>query len=146
MQPFRPDPLLPVQAMQTYEILQPVRSHFRVAPCSDVNCKAQANGWVTRIDESTPLGQRQAYYIRKQSGRAFKETREANLVVFSFEPGQLCFASHKVPLDRPAFFVVRGGDFRGNPSGFGREHTRPEFWVEDMSSHLDRLKTDYQKG
>ena len=44
-------------------------------------------------------------------------------MVFTFEAGQQCFTQHHVP-DRPQFFVVRDGDWRGNPTGQNRLHTK----------------------
>lgn len=161
--PFRLQPGLPAAEMKTYAIEAPP-CNFRRATCDEVECSAMANGWVTRVDESTELGQGQAHYIRHDSGRQFTETREradvpdlpeyvgvlgAELTVFTFPAGQPCFrqASHRVPLERPELFVVREGDWRGNPRGIPvYRHTRPEFWVEDLHEHTDKLITLHERG
>ena len=134
---FRVDPALPVHAYKTYEITSPIGTHFRTATCDEAGCLAQRNGWEPRVDKTTDLGQRQAHYIRKQSGRKFTERREA-VTVFSFEAGQRCFAQHKVPLDRPELYVVRGGDWRGNPTGEARR-LGTDAWVNDFGEHQDRI-------
>jgi hypothetical protein len=136
----RVTPALGVHQTQSFEILAPTETHQRKATCTEVDCGAQANGWVSKIDESSPLGQRQAHYIRKESGRRFTETRDpTGLTLFTFPAGQTCFGGHTVALDRPEFYIVRDGDWRGNPTGRRREHDRPEHWVEDFAQHQQSL-------
>jgi hypothetical protein len=136
----RLEPAGPVHAYQTYQIVSPISTHFRDGTCDEAGCLAQRNGWRTTVDESTDLGARQAHYIRKQSGRRFTESRtETGLTAFTFEAGQRCFATHKVPLERPELYVVRGGDWRGNPRGEVRRHSGPDSWVNDFAEHQDRI-------
>jgi hypothetical protein len=69
--------------------------------------------------------------------------------VFTFEAGQTCFASgqHKLPLDRPEHYLVKGGDWRGNPTKTPtRKHSKPEFWVEDMQDSFDKLRQAQERG
>ena len=152
---FRPDPVGPAAAYKTYEIRSPRSTHWRPATCEQVDCAAYLHGWSTTVDTGTELGQGQAYYIRKQSGRSFQEepavfdfTDSPGLVAFVFPPGQRCFRSdtHRIRLTRPEIFVVRGGDWRGNPAGTSRQHQRPEHWVEDFAQHQDRISTRLQRG
>lgn len=73
-----------------------------------MECPHYNFGWVTVVDPSTPLGERQAHYIRKQSGRSFKEKRDSvagALIRFIFEPGQKCFQTHQRPVDRDPRFL-----------------------------------------
>lgn len=136
----RIDSQLPVGAMKTYSIVTPMSTHFRDGTCEEADCDGYKFGWLTVIDELTELGQGQAHYIRKESGRRFTETRnELGLTVFTFEAGQKCFREHKVRIERPEIFRVRDGDYRGNPTGQLRVHTRPDFWVEDFAEHQQRL-------
>ena len=135
----RLQPQMPPQFYKSYEISSPVATHFRRGTCDEAGCLAHRNGWVTRVDTTTDLGARQAHYIRKQSGRRFVESRTEALTEFTFEAGQECFAEHKVPLDRPELYVVRGGDWRGNPRGEVRRHSRPDSWVNDFGEHQDRI-------
>ncbi|HZN70563.1 MAG TPA: hypothetical protein VFC00_02600 [Micromonosporaceae bacterium] len=147
MQPFRITPKLPVQAMKTYQIHAPASTHFRAATCAEVECGAYTSGWRTTVDESTELGQGQAYYIRKQSGRLFTEHRnEANLTVFTFEAGQRCFQAdaHRTRVERPEIYVVRNGDWRGY--GEARRYSRAEDWVDDFANNQDQLARRLESG
>lgn len=141
-------PGLPVGAVKTYQILSPVSTHTRKATCDEVLCRALRLGWKSFIDERTDQGAAQAYYIRHQSGRSFREERnEHGVTVFAFPPGQRCFDSdrHRVPLDRPEIYRVRGGDWRAD-TGLIRQHTRPELWVEDFAEHQDQIATRINRG
>ena len=42
--------------------------------------------------------------------------------------------------------VVRGGDWRGNPTGERRVHTRPEDWAEHLHEHTAELADRIEKG
>lgn len=147
--------------MQTYQIDAPLSSHFRTASCEEVNCPNHERGWVTVIDESTPLGKRQAAYIREtcrptsavlapgtQVRARFVEGRSpAGWTEFRFGAGQECFKPHQVRLSREEIYSVRGGDWRGNPRGTRpRVHDKAEHWVEDMDEHLDKFRTLKERG
>lgn len=137
------------QNYQTYGIARPIDTHFRPATCAEINCPNHTYGWKTLIDEATDLGQRQAYYIRKQSGRGFTEYREGAITVFVFDAGQRCFNSddHKVALEREPIYLVKGGDSRGNPRGIApRIHTRGDDWVDDFANHQLKLVDQLNKG
>ncbi|MEU6781497.1 hypothetical protein ABZ912_20015 [Nonomuraea angiospora] len=141
-------PGLPAGAYKTYQIVQPLATHFRPATCEEVACGAHAHGWRTLVDETAELGQRQAHYIRRQSGRRFVEQRTPEgLTAFTFEPGQRCFGRHQQPLERDPLYFVRGGDWRGNPLG-GRpyQHRRGDDWVEDFAEHQDRISRQIERG
>lgn len=145
---FRPEPALPVGAMQTYVIDRPLETHWRPASCAEVDCAPHRNGWRTVVDERTDLGQAQAYYIRRQSGRGYREERnEAGATVFTFSPGQTCFKAdqHRLPLGRPEIYLVRGGDWRGS-TGLIRRHTRAADWVDDFAEHQNRIATAHNRG
>lgn len=140
--------LAPTQT-KTYEISAPVQTHYRPATCEEAGCLAHRHGWRTAVDVGSTLGAQQAAYIRARSGRRFREEPgDGTIVYFAFEAGQACFASasHRVPLERPALFVVRDGDFRGNPSGRTRTHTRPADWVEDFAGHQQGLADAHNQG
>jgi len=148
-EPNRIDPQMPVSAYKTYQILQPRATHFLPASCEKVQCQPYLHGWRTTVDEGSTLGQQQAAYIRSSSGRRFEETRlAAGLTEFVFEAGQRCFAAdqHIAPVGRPEVYVVRDGDWRGNPTGQSRRHVRPADWVEDFADHQDRLATRAAQG
>ncbi len=170
---MRIDPQLPVQMVKSYDIHAPLATHWRKATCAEVSCKALAEGWITMIAED-PLvmpekpsldpavtkatfrrlerdpdhrDEARAYYIRHLSGREFSERRdETGITVFDFTPGQDCFDQHKIRIDRPEIFIVRGGDWRGNPTRESRTHDRPDYWVEDFALHQDEIATRIDRG
>ena len=143
-------PLMPSQSYKTYEVAAPLRTHWRQATCEEAGCEAWRVGWLTVIDERTPgattLAERQAYYIRHQSGRAFIESLDpSGHTVFDFAPGQTCFDRHNVKTDRPLVYLVKPGDHRGGV-GPTRTHQRPDDWLEDFTEHQDIIATEIGKG
>ncbi|MGW6502971.1 hypothetical protein [Nonomuraea angiospora] len=141
-------PAMPAAAYKTYQIVAPLPTHWRPATCEEAQCGAYERGWRTAVDETTELGQRQAYYIRRLSGRRFAVDRSPEgLTVFTFEAGQSCFARHQVPLERDPFYFVKHGDFRGNPLGIQPyQHRRGEDWVDDFAEHQDRIARQIERG
>jgi hypothetical protein len=159
----RIQPVGPAEAYKTYQVASPLSTHFRPAACAEVDCEQCREGWRTVIDERTDLGMRQAAYIRSEcrsvslelagghhavnGPRRYIEAREGPMTVFTFPPGQECFATHQVPLERPELYVVREGDWRGNPRGAApRQHARAADWLEDFAEHQDQLATAHQRG
>lgn len=142
---------VPVQGMQTYSLIRPAGDPqwWRPAGCDEIECAPHRYGWVTIVDEVTPLGAQQARYIRHECGRAFSEhRRDDGLTAFTFAAGQECFASsgHRRPVVREPLYVVRGGDHRGNPLNRRRIHDRPEHWVEDFAENQDKIQTARERG
>lgn len=135
----------PVQAYRTFQILAPASTHRRKATCKEVDCPQFLNGWRVRVESlDGPM-----LHTARTSGRRFTELHVAegeNWLVF--EAGQPCFraAQHSVPLDKQELFIARDGDWRGNPSGNVRKHSRPEFWIEEMSQNLDAVRTAQERG
>jgi hypothetical protein len=148
--PNRPwNPALDAAQYKTYRIAAPLSTHWRRATCEEVACPQGELGWKMRIDLSTELGQKQAHYIKHQSGRNFTWEKEgdAGMVVLTFPSGQDCFQEHKVRLDREERYIVRGGDHRGNPTGAApRVHTKPEHWVEDFQENQAAIAEVQRKG
>lgn len=146
--PFRIQPQGPVTAYKTYELRAPLASHWRPATCEEVDCDAYRNGWTTKLDVNTELGRQQAEYIRMHSGRAYADITPLNspLIVLLFRPGQRCFRQHQVPLEREPLYVVRGGDWRGNPTGQVRRHANGDDWVEDFGEHQQRIADQIERG
>lgn len=141
---FRLDPALPVDAYTTYQAVRPRATHSRRATCREVDCQAYAKGWTTAVDVSTPLGRRQADYIRMQSGRHFAAEPDGDRVLFRFPPGQRCFAEHRVDVDRPTIFLRRGGDWRATTIAPVRMTERD--WVDDFANHQNKLAETIEKG
>lgn len=139
----RIQPLHDVAAYQTYSIQTPPDTLIKAA-CEEVGCEQWRLGWESTIDEATELGQRQAAYIRHRSGRTFRELKApTGLTVFRFEPHQRCFREHQT---RPELYAVRDGDWRGNPTGRVRQHTRAADWVEDFGEHQQQIADQHEKG
>lgn len=144
---FRIQPNLPVESVQTYSIAAPVQTHYRPGSCAEADCPNMQAGWRTVIDETSDLGQRQAHYIRKEAGRRYAETRdEAGLTTFEFPAGQSCFTQHQISLERPALFLMRGGDWRGNPRGERQKFDRPDQWVDTFATHQQALADRLERG
>src|ERR1700745_555910 len=135
---FRPDPIGRPGAYQTYEAAARTRS----ATCREVECKSRERGWKTRGDVGTPLGRRQANYIRLKAGRRFTVTEQGNKVIFTFGPGQECFARHTLPVG--ALYTKRGGNVWATPSG-ARE-MREADWIDDQQNEMDRIRTLRERG
>lgn len=140
------DPLLPVTAVKSYELRSPLATHWRDATCAEVECPNWQRGWRTVLDVSMPDRAEAATWIRMHSGRHFTVEESGDLVTFTFPPGQQCFTKHREPVGRPEFYVVRGGDFRGNPRGEFRQHANAANWQEDFAEHQNKLATRLKEG
>lgn len=131
-------------AYKTYQIVQPLSTHFRVATCAEVECANHQHGWRTTVDVSTELGRQQAEYIRHASGRAFTETADRlPLVTFIFTPGQQCFGTHHEPLERDPIHIIKDGDWRDSDNA---RQVRADDWLDDFRTHQDRLNTRVERG
>jgi len=142
----RPDPLMPAGAYKTYAVVQPLRTHWRPATCAEVDCPHYLNGWRTRVENLTP----DLLHAAKTSGRRYTVQQiaegESYLV---FQPGQPCFATarHRTQVGRPPLYVVRDGDWRGNPRGTkDRVHLTPDNWLEDFAGHQQKIADEIEKG
>lgn len=139
------EPAGPVQAYKTYAIRAPLETHWRPASCAEVDCPHYLHGWRVRV-EGLPD---ELLHAAKTSGRRYSELDVAEGESWLiFEAGQACFqaSQHQAPVGRPELYLVRGGDWRGNPTGEVRQHARPEFWLEDFGEHQQRLAEQIEKG
>lgn len=135
----------PPQAFKTYALKAPISTHWRKASCAEIGCSAHLKGWTTIVAVESP----QAQYIRAKSGRHFTEARRAGgMTEFRFPAGQACFAAgdHKVPLERTPLYVVRDGDYRGNPTGRSMRHRTAEAWRDDFGEHQERIADERRRG
>lgn len=153
---------LPAHATKTYEVRTAKETHTRPASCAEVGCQNRACGWITVADERTDAGQQVAATVRRFGRpvgavlspavaarvRRYLEARAPDgSTHFTFPAGQECFTAHTVRLDRPALFVVRDGDIRGNPRGTpARIHARGADWVEDSALHQQAIQLAHQRG
>lgn len=153
---------LPPHAVRTYEVDRPRQTHSRPATCAEKGCTARANGWVTVADERTPAGKRIAFQVRRLARpvgavlapavaarvRRYVETHDPDGTTrFAFPAGQECFEPHRIELERPALYIVRDGDFRGNPRRTDPIRFRDgSEWVESSMEHQAGLAAEHQKG
>lgn len=138
-------PLGQVQDYRTFQIIAPVHTHRRKATCAEIDCPEYLNGWRVRVEGLPP----ETLHTAKTAGRKFTELHVAEGETWLvFEAGQSCFraSTHTAPLDRQEIFLARDGDFRGNPTGNVRKHTRPEFWLEEMNENQGRLSDLHKQG
>lgn len=142
-------PLAGPQAYKTYSVVLPLATHWRDATCEEYGCEGWKYGFVTTLNLADAQGAILADLIRKgKTGRSFHEQRlTMELTKFIFPPGTPCFTGgHKVRIPRPEKFIVRDGDFRGNPTGNRRIHANGEDWAEDCAIHLDKVNTQRNRG
>ena len=136
--------------MQTHQILAPTHTHFRRASCEEVACRPFLFGFAVLADETTDLGQRQASYIRGDRTRTKPaESREGSITTFTYPPGTPCMqrGEHRTRNDRPELFVVRDGDWRGNPRGTTPYvHANADDWVDDLYHHTSKIIAIKQRG
>jgi hypothetical protein len=140
----RPQPAGPPNAYRTYEILRPRDTHFRKATCSEVSCPNRERGWKSMIDVSTPLGVKQANYIRLHSGRSFTVEQFGQLATFTFAPDQDCFSEHRVPLEREPDFVIVGGDWRQHTGAAQR--VKAQDWIDDLGENQLAVNRRLERG
>lgn len=146
MQINRPIPLLPASARKTFSILMPVKSHWRKATCAEVDCPRYLRGWKARLEV---MSEQQIHRIKRGGWRYQVLCVAPGETWWLFDAGQRCFqaADHRIQLGKPELFVVRDGDWRGNPRLTPViKHKRPEFWVEQFSEHQDKLARARESG
>ncbi|WP_181787209.1 hypothetical protein [Streptomyces phytophilus] len=143
---FRPPPLMGAGAYKTYEMRSPLSTHFRRGTCAEAQCPQYLNGWRVRVEALTP----DLLHAARTSGRKWVEQHVAEGETYLlFEAGQPCFRAdqHRIRVERPPLYVVRDGDYRGNPRGTrGRQHLNPAHWVEDFAEHQQTLADEIEKG
>lgn len=145
--PFRVAPALGPELMKTYAIVRRDGIHHRPATCAEVECPQWANGWVTRVTRGSDL---EKFLVGQTHGRRFTETTglgEAERE-FMFKPGQPCFRAsrHRIAIEREPFFVVRDGDWRGNPHGTPAVNRKPADWVDDFANHQQHIADVRDRG
>lgn len=136
---------------KSYAVSAPVSTHWRPGTCEEYECDDYLHGFVFTCDLSTELGQSQYYYLTHDKERRYSIQRPSeNIVKFIYGPGNRCFSRtgepHYVPVGRPPFYLVHGGDWRGNPRGDQMVHRRVEDWIDDFANHQDKIATRTQRG
>lgn len=136
-------PVGPAGAYKTYMVGTP-KVYQRQVTCEEFGCLNFRNGFKVPV----PAGPSHQAYLIKTSGKPYTvEEGEDGTKFAVFPPGTKCFAeiTHKVA-SGPELYVVRGGDWRGNPTGYKRVHKRPDDWVEDFQEHTDKITTEARRG
>lgn len=139
-------PRMAPTAYRSFDVYAPRETHYRKASCREVECQHHLAGWSSTFDVNTPEGRKWANAIAR-SGRKYTVTEVDGTTTFRFPAGQSCFqAPHMVPTGRPEIFVVRDGDWRGNPTGRADKGVRPLEFVERMAENLDNLNDAIRRG
>ncbi len=143
---FRIQPAMPPEAYKTFAMLSPIETHMRQATCEEVGCDHYTKGWRVHVEALAP----ELLHAAKTSGRRYREERVSEGHTYLvFEAGQACFkaGTHRAPIGRPPLFLVRDGDWRGNPRGTqSRRYDRPDQWVDDFATHQNTLADEIAKG
>lgn len=142
----RPAPVADARFYKTYGASRPLDTHWVPATCEEVDCEPFLMGWSINV---VPLSEQDLAVIKQHRYRYHVVPVSAEETLWIFDAGQPCFkaSTHQREIGRPPVFFTRPGDWRGDPSGAGAfVHARPEDWVDDMATHLDRLRTEIEKG
>lgn len=142
-----PKVLRPEQ-MTTYALDAPSHTHWRRASCAEVDCPNRKTGWRVKLQG---LDEKMLAFIKSCGKRYHKLEIDATTTYLVFEPGQECFAGdagkHQVPVGRPFLYLVKGGDWRGNPLNVPtRVHTSADSWVDDFSTHAETVLKRIDQG
>lgn len=138
-------PIGPAAAYKTYSIKQPLATHWRPASCAEVDCPNYLHGWRTPLAAIT---EQVAHDLRAGGWHYTVERLTAVDGYAVFPPGQRCLrhGEHRRLVERDPLFVVRGGDWRGNPTGQRRVHVRAEDWVDDFATHQQHVADRHAQG
>lgn len=138
------------ESFKTYTTVAPLSTHWRPATCEEVDCPDYLKGFVTTVDTGTELGQRQFHFLTHDKKRSYSmQNVGAGLFKFVYKPGNICMRwnEHRLPIGRPPLYLVRGGDWRGNPRRVPTvRHRTVAHWIEDFSIHQDMIATAIQRG
>lgn len=131
----------------SYQMTMPSSTHRRRASCREVDCQARAKGYRAQFDVSTTDGRANAHRVEALKGRRMWSRHvEGPLVTYTFPAGQDCLDVHTVPLEREPFYVVKGGDHRGNPREIAARQLRPADWVDHFANHQAALAAQHERG
>lgn len=135
------------ELMRTYQMTQPLDTHYRVATCQEVDCSSYANGWKMGFDLHDDDRAAAARWIRDKSGYAFtyELTPDERRVIFTFAAGQQCFQTHRVFLERDPFMMIRGGSL-GRWTGVKQAFTNPMSFLDSWATDLDKLNDRREQG
>lgn len=126
---------------QTYRAATPRKPVS--ATCAAVDCEAYLNGWYL---DTTVLAA-DLIWAATHSGRKYIEVDLVDGKRFLFfEAGQACFKQHTRYVQTNEVFMVGQGYSGRFAVRDARRHTRAVDWVEDMSLHLDTIRSVIERG
>lgn len=120
--------------MSHFIAVEPLETHWRPAHCKEVACPHYLHGWQTIVPNIGP----QADYIRRQSGREFRESREGELAVFTFPPGQHCFRTHRIKLGKGTILIKETNGVK--------ELMEAEAWQEAWNKEAETYNRKQKEG
>lgn len=145
----RIEPQAGPEFFQTYRIAAPSQTHRKRATCAQVDCAKRKHGYRAQFDVSTVAGRTNAHRIEElgASGRRFfSRVVEGPMVTYTFPAGQDCFDVHTVTLEREPFYIVRGGDHRGNPRQIEPRRLREADFIDHFANNQALIIQRQQRG
>lgn len=144
-------PLADPRAYRTFRAVAPISSHWNRVSCEQAQCPDYLRGFFIDVDVSTELGQAQFDYLHRKdkSRKGTMQKMSETIYRFTYPPGSRPFAGnnheHYQSNERPAYYLVHDGDWRGNPTGFKRFLTA-EDWVDMSANHQAQVAHEQGKG
>jgi hypothetical protein len=139
-------PAMGPEYYRTYSLIAPVVTHRRPATCQEVRCPRHVNGWKMGFDTTDAAQAKAIKWIRMHSGLSYTTEQVGTKIILTFVAGQNCFDQHTIALEREPFYVVREGDFRGNPRRTQAQRFNADDWIDHFANHQDRLATRMEQG
>lgn len=130
---------------KTYQIANPLATHYRKATCAEVQCEHYLKGWRLRSDILQPKD----LQAIKDSRRKYTVADDGTGVLWlCFEAGQPCFkaSTHRTSVERPEIYRVGRGDWRSYNPRDAYVHKTPEDWLDDFANHQDRIMKTHRRG
>ncbi len=137
-----PQPAGDPRAYKTFGVRAPLATHHRKATCEEVGCADFRYGWKLRWDVLSEADR----HLITHCGRKYVIDQE--WVVF--EAGQPCFRydTHRIRLDRPELFLVKGSHLSMGAAQTGGAfvHKNAEDWVDDFKESTQAAVDQIERG
>ena len=129
-------------AYQTFSVHRPLATHWRAATCAEVGCPDYERGWRVRAEVLDAA----ALHDVEHCGRGYQRVEVAQGETWLiFKAGQACFraSEHRLPLERPEIYVLRGGDWRqlGDPKKLSSTS-----WLDTFGENQQNLHDTIERG
>lgn len=141
-------PKMGTRAYMTFASRSPLATHSRKATCAEVGCRHYQEGWTIPLKGIDP----QLEYVARHAGRQFREVDGVDFGIgegryLVFPPGQPCFRSesHRVSLERAAFYFVGRGDHRSFDIRQAAQRSE-ENWIDQFANHQAKLREVQERG